>query len=291
MTSLKTALHPRNPHRERYDFKSLISADPKLGSFVGPNKFGDESIDFSNPEAVKALNRAILKSFYQIEFWDIPEGYLCPPIPGRADYLHYLADLLPQKKERRVLDIGVGANCVYPLIGHQVYGWNFVGSDIDSKALANAQKIVEQNNLQNVIELRLQTSKNIFKGIIKENEKFDFTLCNPPFHSSAEEAQMGTTRKWKNLGKSPQKGLNFGGQSNELWTEGGEVSFIKQMILESSEIPQHSIWFTSLVSKEESLTPLYKTLKSFKNVSVKTIEMSQGQKKSRILAWSFIQHA
>lgn len=281
-------LHPRNRHQSRYDFKALTQALPELSQFVLINKFQDESIDFANPLAVKSLNRAILKHFYGVEFWDIPEGYLCPPIPGRANYLHYLADLLPLKKGRRVLDIGVGANCVYPLIGTSEYGWNFVGSDIDEKALKNAERIVEKNNLVSKIELRLQKTKNIFEGIIKADEKFDFTICNPPFHSSLEEALAGTTRKWKNLGKTQNKGtLNFGGQSNELWTEGGEVSFVKQMILESSKIPQSSIWFTSLISKEESLPPLYKTLKTLKNVTVKTADMAQGQKKSRLLAWSF----
>ncbi len=288
MTSEKSMLHPRNRHQSRYDFKSLIQGSPELAPFVIINKFQDESIDFANPEAVKALNRAILKTFYGVEYWDIPAGYLCPPIPGRADYIHYLADLIGGKKAARVLDVGVGANCVYPLIGVKEYGWSFVGSDIDVKAFKNAENIIEKNKLTSVIELRLQKTKGILEGMIQSGEKFDLTMCNPPFHSSLEEAQAGTTRKWKNLGKSQQKtNLNFGGQNNELWTEGGEVSFIKQMILESSKIPESSIWFTSLVSKEESLPPLYKTLKNFKNATVKKIEMAQGQKKSRILAWSF----
>ena len=59
-----------------------------------PNQFGDESVDFANPAAVKALNRALLRQDYGLDYWDIPAGYLCPPIPGRADYVHYLADLL-----------------------------------------------------------------------------------------------------------------------------------------------------------------------------------------------------
>jgi 23S rRNA (adenine1618-N6)-methyltransferase len=46
----------------------------------------------------------------------------------------------------RVLDIGVGANCVYPLIGHAEYGWRFLGVDIDEAALANAQANFEQKS-------------------------------------------------------------------------------------------------------------------------------------------------
>jgi len=87
----KSRLHPRNKHRERYDFKLLIESSPELAQFVKMNIYNDESIDFFNPDAVKALNKALLKYFYDIENWDIPEGYLCPPIPGRADYIHHIA--------------------------------------------------------------------------------------------------------------------------------------------------------------------------------------------------------
>lgn len=143
----KTALHPRNAHRERYDFPSLISSQPDLGKFVSENKYGDLSIDFADPKAVIELNRALLKHFYKISAWDIPSGYLCPPIPGRVDYLHYLADLLADSNGRKLptgdkinmLDIGTGANCIYPMLGASLYNWNFIGSEIDAKALDSAQ--------------------------------------------------------------------------------------------------------------------------------------------------------
>lgn len=90
----KSGLHPRNRHRSRYDFPALIASCPALAPFVKPNAWGDVSVDFADPAAVKMLNRALLQHFYGIEHWDIPADYLCPPIPGRADYLHHLADLL-----------------------------------------------------------------------------------------------------------------------------------------------------------------------------------------------------
>ncbi|RZL99902.1 MAG: DUF890 domain-containing protein, partial [Pedobacter sp.] len=121
MAEEKTQLHPRNKHRSNYDFAALIKSFPDLRPYVALNKFGNESVDFSNPAAVKTLNSALLAHFYNIKHWDIPEGYLCPPIPGRADYVHYLADLLQLEegvmkgKAIKVLDIGTGANCVYPI--------------------------------------------------------------------------------------------------------------------------------------------------------------------------------
>ncbi len=277
----KNKLHPRNPHRDLYDFKKLIIGCPELAKFVAPNIYGNESIDFANPAAVKALNKAILKSFYDI-IWDIPDNFLCPPIPGRADYIHYVADLLPLEGGKNVLDIGVGANCIYPLIGHREYGWRFVGTEIDPAAISNADKIIKQNGLTEVIEIRLQKfPQHIFKGVIKES--FDISLCNPPFHSSPREAEAGTRRKWKNL-KVKTSSLNFGGQSHELWCPGGEAAFITRMIEESPEVDCK--WFTTLVSKASTLPIIYKALDRVKPSEVRTIEMGQGQKTSRIVAWT-----
>lgn len=294
----KLALHPRNLHRGRYDFPQLITASPDLAGFVSANAYGDASIDFANPAAVRALNRALLMDCYGISGWDIPAQYLCPPIPGRADYLHYLADLLAENNSglvpsgARVLDIGTGANGIYPLLGQRCYGWQFVGSDIDPAALANAQRILDANQeLSEAIELRLQASSSlIFNGVIQAGEVFDVTLCNPPFHASASDARAGTQRKWKNLGKAAAKKplLNFGGQGAELWCDGGEEAFVGRMIAESVEFSGRCLWFTTLISKSASLPGVYRALKKARVQDFRTIEMAQGQKKSRLVAWTFL---
>ncbi|MES2344886.1 MAG: 23S rRNA (adenine(1618)-N(6))-methyltransferase RlmF [Chlamydiota bacterium] len=285
MKKEKTELHPRNRHRGHYDFKKLIECCPDLAQFVAKNRYGNESIDFTNLFAVKTLNKALLKFFYHIT-WNLPDNFLCPPIPGRADYIHHVADLLSLSKDKnvRILDIGVGANCIYPLIGHQEYGWSFVATDIDPLALSIAEGIIKENNLTDAIELRLQKSpSHIFKGIIKDHETFDLSMCNPPFHASKSDAQAGTNRKWKNL-KVKTKTLNFGGQSNELWCPGGEIEFIKRMIEESVHVK--CTWFTTLVSKKSNLPSIYRALEHINACEVKTIPMGQGQKISRLVAWS-----
>lgn len=289
----KPTFHARNKHQGRYDFDALVKSCSELKKFVRDNPFGQQSIDFFDSKAVKTLNQALLKYYYAIN-WDIPEQYLCPPIPGRADYIHHLAGLLGDSikaSKVRCLDVGVGANCIYPIIGVKEYDWDFVGSDIDSSSLESARKILSLNpDLQNNIQLRLQeNAQSIFDGVIQGAEKFDLTLCNPPFHESKEAAQKGTLRKLKNLkGKPISKAhLNFGGKSNELWCEGGEIGFVERMILESKSYAKSCTWFTTLISKERNLKQAYRTLKQLKVSSVKTIPMGQGQKKSRILAWSF----
>ena len=295
----KTNLHPRNLHKFRYDFELLSQNYPKLKNFVGINEHEIETIDFSNPEAVKALNKSLLITYYKVKNWDIPDNYLCPPIPGRADYIHSVADLLascnngviPEGAVIQGLDIGVGANCLYPILGNAIYGWSFVGTDIDDIAIENCSTIIELNpHLVDAISLQQQTeARFIFKNIITPEDKFDFILCNPPFHTSQEEATKGSIRKVNNLEKikTTKPVLNFGGQNAELWCEGGEFRFISQMIYESAKYPMQCLWFTTLVAKQSHLKSIYKVLNKVNAVSIKTIDMAQGQKTSRILAWTF----
>jgi 23S rRNA (adenine1618-N6)-methyltransferase len=297
---IKTKLHPRNKHRERYDFKQLTASCSELESFVSLNDFGNVSIDFANPEAVKTLNRALLKYFYDIENWEIPPNYLCPPIPGRADYIHHIADLLaasnggiiPTGKRVTCLDIGVGANCVYPIIGRKEYGWTFIGSDIDAVSISSANKIIDANPiLQTSVECRFQANpNNIFSGIIAKDEFIDFSICNPPFHSSMAEANRGTLRKLSNLNnkKITKPASNFGGKNNELWCDGGEEKFVKNMIHESQEFWNSCFWFSTLISKQSTLKNVYSALDFAEVFDVKTIQMGQGNKISRVVAWTFL---
>lgn len=297
----KGVLHPRNRHQGRYDFAKMIKACPELAPFVIINPYGKQSIDFADPVAVKVFNRALLRQYYGIAHWDIPEGYLCPPIPGRADYVHSLADLLAERNDGivprgamiRALDIGVGANCIYPLIGHHEYGWHFVGADIDATALTSAKTILQGNQLTKAISLRQQTEPNrTFRNIIAPDDRFDITLCNPPFHTSLEEARSGSQRKWKNLGKLDPKRklpvLNFGGQGTELWCKGGEARFVRTLAEDSACYGLQVFWFSTLVSKVSNVDSLAAALKQVHAVDIRTIDMSQGQKRSRLMAWTFL---
>ena len=295
----KPGLHARNPHRHGYDFAQLIISSPELGPFVRPNAFGDASIDYADPAAVKMLNRALLKNSHGIAHWDLPPGFLCPPVPGRADYLHHLADLLaegnggeiPRGARVTTLDIGVGANVIYPLLGHSTFGWRFLGSDIDAKALAAARQIAAANGLSKAITLRPQTPPAIFHGLLKDGEAFDLSMCNPPFHTSAEEAQAGSRRKWTNLGRGGAgknaPALNFGGRAGELWCAGGEAAFVRRMIEESTTIPTRCLWFTTLLSKSSNLPEILRALKQAHVQARRIIPMAQGQKQSRIMAWTY----
>jgi len=293
--------HPRNRHQGRYDFADLLTGCPELAGALIKTPAAETSIDFSRPDSVRLLNQALLKLHYAISHWDIPAGYLCPPIPGRADYVHALADLLavshagevPQGSKINVLDVGVGASCIYPLLGHREYGWQFVGSDIDPVALASAVAIVGSNpGLGAAIELRRQhNATHIFSGVLRADDRFDLSLCNPPFHASAAEANAGSQRKWRQLGKPVAARrpphLNFGGQANELWCRGGERAFLRQMIRESVDAKPHILWFSSLVSKAQLLPALRQQLQTVAACEVRVVAMAQGNKQSRFIAWTF----
>lgn len=300
-------LHPRNIHNEQYDFAVLIKAHPPLSAFVKKNKYDALGIEYSDANAVLCLNQALLTHHYHVINWSIPKGHLCPPVPGRADYIHYIADLLgeghdgepPVGPKVKGLDIGTGTSCIYPILGNSIFGWKFVGSDINSSALNHIKEILNSNpKLKKNIKTRfVQSAGHIFKGVIKPEEKFDFTMCNPPFYSSLEEAKNSSGKKVKNLNLSKEKKghppistgkpASFGGVGAELWCPGGQSAFIKKMIKESAEVADQCRWFTTLVSNKAHLPEFYEQLESLKAAQVRTIQMHHGQKTSHILAWRF----
>lgn len=295
----KARLHPRNKNRERYDLKALVRTLPELKKHIINNKFGTTSIDFANPLSVKLLNKALLNHYYGIKHWDFPDENLCPPILGRADYMHYIADLLSESKVGEIpkgdkitcLDVGVGASCIYPIIGVTEYGWSFIGADINPKSLKSAQENINNNpSTKGKVEFRLQKNpKDIFRGIIGKEDKIDITICNPPFHSSREVAKQGARRKVGNLSgkKVNNPELNFAGISDELICEGGEYNFIQTMIRESKQFSKNCFWFSTLVSKQANLKGIYKLLEQTEAKQVRTIPMGTGNKVSRVVAWTF----
>ncbi|TYA71591.1 23S rRNA (adenine(1618)-N(6))-methyltransferase RlmF [Seonamhaeicola marinus] len=285
-------LHPNNKHNSGYNIDTLCQSYPELSSFVFENQYKTKTIDFGNPKAVKALNTALLFKYYNVRFWEFPDENLCPPIPGRVDYLHYVNDVLHDSeisKDVKVLDIGTGASCIYPILGHAVYNWKFAGSDIDEVSLRYAQEIINKNNLNEHISLRFQKeSRYILKGLLTETDRFSVAICNPPFYKSEQEAINATTRKLKGLGQTSDRlTRNFAGKHNELWCRGGELSFLKNYTYESSLFKEQCLWYSSLVSKKDHIRPIKVALKKLNATSIKVINMGTSNKQSRIIAWSF----
>jgi 23S rRNA (adenine1618-N6)-methyltransferase len=219
------------------------------------------TIRFDDPLAVRTLNAALLAADYNITGgWQdlLPPYALTPPIPGRADYVHYAADVLaaswgramekedvttdtttdpeetspvqrrqtgshnhvvPRGPTVRCLDIGTGASLVYPLLGHAVYGWSFVASEVHNESLVAATVIATANGLCDVVDIRRQTKRTrILAGLLRadsddsnsddtstNNERIAMVLCNPPFYESREAFDKESTRKVQNLARAQQR--------------------------------------------------------------------------------------
>jgi 23S rRNA (adenine1618-N6)-methyltransferase len=290
--SSKATFHPKNVHQKGYDFIELCEVYPQLQEFVFVNNYETTTIDFANPKAVKAINTALLFKYYNITFWDFPDANLCPPIPGRVDYIHYLADLLAASritKNAKIIDVGVGANCIYPLLGNAVYGWNFLGTDSDKKSLYSAEKIIQKNELTENIKVKLQNDSNlIFTGILNQADRFSASICNPPFYKSQQDAMQANARKLEGLGTKHHATRNFSGKQQELWYKGGEKAFLHTYLFESSKFKSQCFWYTTLVSKKENVQSMYDSLQKLGATKIKTIPMHQGNKVTRIVAWTFL---
>jgi len=288
----RKTLHKNNKHNKDYDFEKLCKKHPALNEYTFVNSHKTTTIDFANPKAVKALNTALLLTHYPIQFWKFPDENLCPPIPGRVDYIHYLAELLASSKLKnkiQIMDIGTGASCIYPILGNAVYKWRFVATDIDHYAIKSAQNIIDKNKLKKEISLRHQKDKmQVFSGIVEKEDKFHASICNPPFFASQEEAKKANDSKQKGLGIDGSVIRNFSGNHNELWYSGGEKAFLHNYLYQSSLYKTQFFWFTTLVSKKDNIKGMYKSLKKLKATNIKTIEMHQGNKISRIVVWTFL---
>jgi len=270
----------------------LIEVNPELKNYLSKNKYDQETIDFKNNLAVIELNRALLLKGYNIKFWAVDPKYLCPAVPGRADYLHHLADLLNYKQDSnfKIFDLGVGANCIYPILGNSIYNWKFVCSDVNEQSVKLARQIVLANpQFRDKIKILLQkNSKLFFEGIVKDNDFYNACICNPPFFENRNQAERATVRKHQRSKKEKAK-LNFGGQANEIVYKGGEKAFVLNLINESLQFKHNFDWFTCLVSKKSNLPFIYKAFEVLKISTFKKVEMHQGNKQSRFVAWKFPQ--
>ncbi|XP_057966588.1 uncharacterized protein LOC131156715 isoform X4 [Malania oleifera] len=115
----------------------------------------------------------------------------------------------------------------------------------------------------------------IIVGVIKDEEEFDFCMCNPPFFESIEEA-----------GLNPK--TSCGGTPAEMVCPGGEQAFITSMIEDSVVLKQSFRWYTSMVGRKANLKTLVSKLRAVGVTIVKTTEFVQGHTCRWGLAWSFV---
>ncbi|MDO6738484.1 23S rRNA (adenine(1618)-N(6))-methyltransferase RlmF [Wenyingzhuangia sp. 2_MG-2023] len=290
MKPIRNKTHARNKNIDRYDLQALVKTIPNLTNYIQPNVKGEDTIDFKNPVAIKTLNTALLKYYYGIEYWVFPDTFICPSIPNKADYVHHMADVLmesnfgtlPQGNKITCFDLGMGASCIYPIIGITEYDWNFVGSDIDEKSIIAAQAIVNKNKvLKNKMECKIQANpKDFFYSIIDKETKVDLAICNPPLYANLKDAQTETQKK-----SAPFTVAEIG---DEIIYEGGETGFLQRYVKESKKFSENCFWFSALVHKSSNQKGMVEFLDELGATQTKAIPMGLGNKASQIIAWTFL---
>ena len=289
-------MHPKNRYRyERPDFRRFVEICPEFRQYTttSSTEDGHVSVDFRNWDACRELVRLQFQEDFGIS-WTIPKPHLVPPIANRLNYLCFIHDLIslwsPEPKNRasyeyKVLDIGCGANLVYPLLGAVYFGWSFVGCDVNTDALRIAATNRDANpSISPCIILKKVASQpcqgnNGTRGIIgsclDDDDTFDACVCNPPFFSN-----------FSDMGQNPL--TNYGGTSMEMVYPGGEESFVIEMIQDSAQHKHSIAWFSTMVGKKQTLKHAKKLLYSLGNTCIRTHELVQGTTHRWVISWSFV---
>eukprot|EP00803_Ostreobium_quekettii_P002088 evm.model.scf_565.7 EVM.evm.TU.scf_565.7 scf_565:35419-42558(+) len=272
-------IHPRSKYaHEEPDFGRLSQMYPNLKRFVHCPKDGAPTIDFKCPQATLELTRTLLLHDFGIN-WDIPIGQLVPPLTSRVNYIHWLEDLLALSSPPGPvmgLDVGCGANLIYPLLGASLLGWHFVGVDTTDVAITWARKNLDANpQISKLLCVRkVPAEGKILAPAVQMGENFHFSMCNPPFFDSIEQSNLNPNTA-------------FGGTPEEMVYPGGEMAFVMQMVEDSMELKQAIHWYTSMVGKKSTLKAVRHRLLSAGVKAVRTTEFFQGKTSRWAIAWSF----
>ncbi|XP_037533404.1 RNA N6-adenosine-methyltransferase mettl16 [Nematolebias whitei] len=288
--SLNKSMHPRNRYKDKPpDFAYLASKYPDFQHHVHTSLHGRSVVNFKEPEAVRALTCTLLKEDFGLTI-EIPLERLIPTVPLRLNYIHWVEDLIDgQKQPRRGIDIGTGASCIYPLLGATMNGWYFLATEVDDICFDYAKKNVEQNNMSDLIKVVKVPQKTLLMDALKEETEivYDFCMCNPPFFANQLEAKGVNSR---NSRRAPPSSVNTGGVT-EIMAEGGELEFVKRIIHDSLQLKKRLRWYSCMLGKKCSLTPLKEELRKQRVPKVTHTEFCQGRTMRWALAWSFYEDA
>ncbi|KAF7239169.1 RNA N6-adenosine-methyltransferase METTL16 [Varanus komodoensis] len=292
--ALNKSMHARNRYKDKPpDFAYLASKYPEFKKHVQINLSGRVSVNFKDPEAVRALTCTLLKEDFGLQI-DIPLERLIPTVPLRLNYIHWVEDLIAQQDAATKgsvicgIDIGTGASCIYPLLGATLNGWYFIATEVDDVCFSYAKKNVEQNNLSDLIKVVKVPQKTLLLDALEEESEviYDFCMCNPPFFANQLEAKGVNSR---NPRRPPPSSVNTGGIT-EIMAEGGELEFVKRIIHDSLQLKKRLRWYSCMLGKKCSLAPLKEELRIHRVPKVTYTEFCQGRTMRWALAWSFYEN-
>ena len=261
----------------------LIKEFPELKKYIikhNDNELEEFTFDWNNSDLSLLMTKSILNYYFNIKYYHIPKGFLIPPIPSRLNYLNLIFTLLKDISEENVIgiDIGTGANIIYPLLGNSLYNWKFICSEINNESYNNAKIILEKNNLEQKINLIKQDNKNnIFLGILNREKKYIFSMCNPPYYDYEQEIKIEDKKR--------DNEFNF----DEVYYEKGELGFFQRYFEESICYKKNIFLNTILIGKKSNSEIIYDKINTFKDIinlcDIKKIQT--GNNVRYIIYWSF----
>jgi 23S rRNA (adenine1618-N6)-methyltransferase len=264
------------------DFLILIKEFPELKKYIikYDEKIEEFSFDWSNNDLSLLMTKSILNYYFNIKYYDIPKGFLIPPVPSRLNYLNLINELIKDIEKENIIgvDIGTGANIIYPILGNSVCDWKFICSEINNESYNNAKLILQKNNLEENINLIKQENKNnIFVSIINQENKYTFSMCNPPYYDYEQEIKIEDKKR--------DTEYNF----DEVYYEKGELGFFERYFEESICYKKNIFLFTILIGKKSNSEIIYDKINSYNNI-IKLCDIKKimtGNNVRYIIYWSF----
>lgn len=264
------------------DFLILIKEFPELKKYIikHDEKIEEFSFDWSNNDLSLLMTKSILNYYFNIKYYDIPKGFLIPPVPSRLNYLNLINELIKDIEKENIIgvDIGTGANIIYPILGNSIYSWKFICSEINNESYNNAKLILQKNNLEENINLIKQENKNnIFVSIINQENKYTFSMCNPPYYDYEQEIKIEDKKR--------DTEYNF----DEVYYEKGELGFFERYFEESICYKKNIFLFTILIGKKSNSEIIYDKINSYNNI-IKLCDIKKimtGNNVRYIIYWSF----
>lgn len=269
------------------DFLTLIKEFPELKKYIlKQNEDNEEEFqfDWSNNELSLLMDKSILNYYFNIKYYDIPKGFLIPPIPSRINYINLINSIITKLiKDINIkniigIDIGTGANIIYPILGYSIYKWKFICTEINKEAYNNAKLILQKNNLENNINIIKQNNKdNIFISILNRENKYIFSMCNPPYYNYENEIKLEDKKR--------DNEYNF----DEIYYKNGEYGFFQRYFEESICYKNNVFLYTILIGKKINAENIYDKLSSYNDI-IKIYNMQKiltGNNVRYIIYWSF----
>lgn len=227
------------------DLDRLVAKNPHLKPY-----YRDGSYDFSSTEAQCLVAEAYLNTYCGLKV-NLDRRKLCPRIPNRLSYLNWCEEAAGVISEfetaQLAIDIGTGSSAIYPLLGVSRHPeLHFIGTEIDPESIAWARKIVTENNLEDKICILDSAASSHRPTFPRVDENIRYTMCNPPFYTNGDD--LYERSKFKNL--KPNELLS---SDSEMFYEGGEVQFIKDLLHDSIELAKEkpetvkTCWFLSQI--------------------------------------------